>query len=366
MSSTGRVTMKKRLILIKSSILVQIPVLLIVLANIMFFNCPIIGQDKLSSELSFTFSTLFDDPARSPVITGIALQGSHFYVGADDRNVYKFNLNTPTPEFFAKAGNAWIRSIKFSPSQNELATLAQDGSLNVWDPQTKQRLLTRNIQLSGTHDFDYSHDGQKIAVCGYDPTIEILDARTLKRIQTLESLSHSSTVIRFSNNNQKIAVGGRGGMRLWDLVNKTYKDYNRNTIGAEKIRRIRALAFSPDDSLLAIGGDFDSIYIINVQSGKIVKTLDLPQQEGTNNQNVGVGKIYSLTFCGNSSRLVSGDSLNRTLFWDVKAGRLLKSDLGHTGTVTTVLYVPKSQTHPDGPFILSSGFDTTVIKWKLE
>lgn len=326
--------------------------------------------------VKYTFAGLFADPAQRPALTGLAVRGLDFYVGADDRNVYRFNIENQSSELFVRGGNAWIRSVAVSPDQSRIATLSQDGTLSLWDPGSKTRITATKEAVSGAHDIAYSHDGSVIAICGYDQTIAVVDANSLNRVQTLSAPSQSSTTIEFSVDDRKIAVGSRSGVRVFDRSSGTYMDLKKNVpSNLHQMRRVRAVAFSPDSRLIAVGGDFDNIFVFKSDTGEFVTLLALPQFSDSADVNssepklaskldTGYGKVYSLTFGGDSNTLISGDSLNRVIRWDISNG---KSEIkeGHTGTVSSLVFIPQSQSYPQGPFVLSSSFDATVIKWKL-
>lgn len=328
----------------------------------------------------------FLDPDTRPVLTGMAVRNSEIFVGGDDGNVYKFSSATKAPSSISpQRGNSWVRAVAVSPNSNTLASLTQNGELKFWDVQTNKLVhsmtLANDRNATGFHDLAYSHDGKLLAICGFDQNIRILDAATYQLSRSLNTPATSSTVIRFSSDDQKLAVGGRWGVRVWDINAGRSYDITRNTLGADKMRRVRALAFSPDNTLLAIGGDFEEILVYDLNQRKLVKSIPLPIENTTDNTpQTPDGKVYSLTFCGNANLLASGDSLNRVLVWDLSSGTRLpcaeessasssdssEQPLVHTGTVSTLLYTDNKQDWPNAPCLLSEGFDTTIIEWKLE
>lgn len=354
--------------------------MILILAIFIFIECFIAtnivnAQVQLVNHELFSFTDVQPDAALRPVITGMAVKNSQLYVGADDRNIYQIDLNAKTsPKLFSsKSGKAWIRAVAVSPTQDVLASLSQDGELRFWNLQTRNIINTVSISKKGVHDLSYSHDGRVLAVCGFDTSVPLIDSNTHAVIRTLNTPKESSTVIRFSNNDKKIAVGGRWGVRVWDMETSAFHDFTRDLPNTEAMRRVRAVAFSPDDKMLAVGGDFSVIYIFDLSTNKLVKTLSLPPFASQTNSSVtGAGKVYSLTFCGNSNQLASGDSLNRVLLWDLNSlhaqgqTEIPGISATHTGTIATLLYVDDKNEAPDVPCLISSGFDTTVRIWKLE
>ncbi|MBQ9873929.1 MAG: hypothetical protein IJM30_05665 [Thermoguttaceae bacterium] len=330
-----------------------------------------VAQTKLSQDFKFTFSSIFNDQndntPQAPVVTGIAVKGSDMYVGADDRFVYRFDMNAGIPERVFQRADSWVRAVAYSPTANEIASLSQNGQLATWNPQTGQKLRQASDKITGSRSFAYSPSGNVIAVTSFDPVVSIFDASSLTKLRSWTAPQGGVTTIAFSHYGNLLAAGGRGGIvRIWNTESeRVERDLTFMGQDSGAPRRVRAIAFSKDDSLIAVGGDDDRIFVWETTSGRLVAQLQLPVSESSRKQ--GKGKVFSLTFC-EGSVLASGDSLNRVILWNVASKTILgdPEKPAHTGTVSTLLYVPKEAGTPNGPYLFSGGFDTTVIRWKLE
>jgi WD40 repeat protein len=112
-------------------------------------------------------------------------------------------------------------------------------------------------------------------------------------------------------------------------------------------RRVRALAFSPDDTQLAMGGEGPFITLWNPRDGKLIRVFaERP------------GKTFTLAFCGNDV-LASGESDNMVRLWNPATGEQTATLSGHTGTISTMTFEPK-QRH-----LVTGSFDASVRFWTL-
>ncbi len=374
----------------------------------------------------------FADPTQAPVISDIDVDQNFIYVGADDRRVYKIDMNNdytsddeqklfyddpvsepinekaPDPVF--GQSDSWIRAVEVSPQGGTMATLSQNGELRICDLQSgnfRTFIKTNESEdsmdfnpsgLKGTHALVYSPDGNRIAITSNSRERSKVNIYDLTKTSngkaipesTAEAPKGSRTALVFSHAGDKLAVGGIDGtVFVYDVSQKTPVRIGSAKFGGKAQRRVRALAFSADDTLLAVGGDQGAIEVWNVVNPRritIVATLELPGasivESLKNNEGSGVfltsdsskpsasqqgGKVFALDFCQTNNRLVSGDSLNRVIFWDVAAKKYLSIGNEHTGTVTCLKYLDKNPIDLSGaPCVLSGSYDTTVRLWKFE
>ena len=110
--------------------------------------------------------------------------------------------------------------------------------------------------------------------------------------------------------------------------------------------RVSALAYSPDGSQLATGGDERSVLLWDTATGKL--SARVPARPG---------KILCLTYCG-PSQLAVGGSDNIVRVWNLADMRETARLVGHTGSVTALAWDGAAST------LVSGSFDTTVRMWQ--
>jgi serine/threonine protein kinase len=108
----------------------------------------------------------------------------------------------------------------------------------------------------------------------------------------------------------------------------------------------RSVAFNPDGTMLATGGNGQMIQIWNVQTGAEVAAL-----------NGHSDVIYTLAYSPDGTRLASGSGDGTVRIWDMTSNRQALTLPGHVGDVRRVVY------SPDGRYLVSVGEDRTVRIW---
>jgi WD40 repeat protein len=150
---------------------------------------------------------------------------------------------------------------------------------------------------------------------------------------------------------------------------------------------MRAVAFSPDDSLLAAGGRCGTIRIVSAAGGQLVRDIPAHRQriraiefssDGSYVASAGEdrlvhvaplvdgaetfhlparpAKVLSLVFYGPQNLAVAGSD-NLIRLWDVAAREEVGILSGHTGSVAALECHEKT--------LISAGYDTTVRVWEI-
>jgi len=139
-------------------------------------------------------------------------------------------------------------------------------------------------------------------------------------------------------------VAGRDGqIRLWNMNTGLHE----RDIATDR-RRIRALAFSPDGTQLASGGEDAVIHVLNVSDGSDVVTL--PPQPCS---------ILAMKYL-NHDQLAFGGTDNKIRIWDFPRQKVTVELVGHTGSVAAL------DCDASGTMLVSGSYDTTLRIWHVE
>lgn len=124
---------------------------------------------------------------------------------------------------------AWVWDVAFSPDGKRLASASEDGTVKIWDAQTRQELRTLRGHSKGVYSIAFHPDGERLASAGEDGTVKIWETSTGRELRTFvgapEVHMHS---VAFSRNGQRLAWAEYSQLgppkyqssevKVWDLV----------------------------------------------------------------------------------------------------------------------------------------------------
>jgi WD40 repeat protein len=303
---------------------------------------------------------------RAPVVTGVALSpdSQTLATAGDDHLVRLWRVADGELLKILKGHSDWVRCTVFSPDGSTLATAGDDRRARLWNVATGKLSVSLPEQPLAIRCVRFNPQGNMLGTAGSDEQVRLYDVATAKLQHSFTASCPDLRAVAFSRDGELLAAGGRDGqLRLWNLAtaNATTSSANQTSGASSRIvpgspaprsaahaLRLRAIAFSPDGTLLATAGEDRVLRIWELASGAEHAKFT-----------VAGSKIMALAWCGAECVAVGGSD-NLIHLFDASAQAELAVLSGHTGTIAAL------DADPAGRMLVSGSFDTTARIWNLE
>ncbi len=272
--------------------------------------------------------------------------GTRIASGSDDDDVKVWNVSDGSVANTETGHSGDVTSVAFNHDGTVIASGSKDDSIKLWN-------LT--VSITNTYNYNddvadflsvaFNHDGTRLAFGNANNSLRI------ERIEggrapynVLHTLSANTVAsVAYNHDGTRLVSGSAGTgaanqtVKIWDMSATTPTALHTLTHGSA----VNSVAFSPDGTLIASGGDDDTIKVWHAASGALIKTLT----ESTDNVN-------SVAFSPDGTKIASGSDDNAIRIWKTP----LPTD-PHSGDVLSVAW------SPDGTKLVTGSADNTVKIW---
>ena len=262
-------------------------------------------------------------------IGGIAIShdGSHLAIGTGGIvELMDATERERITNFRHTEGNRYTNwSVAFSHDGTLLASGSANGTIKVWNVNTREEAASLDGHTGQVLALDFSPDGTMLASGSWDNTVKLWDVTTWTNIGTLEGHTGVIVSLEFLPDG-KLATksGGDGTVKLWDVQTRS----QNSTINTDAVGRV---AVSPDGATLASSISW-AIKLWSLSTG--VQTGALNHMREYNSARLAFspdGTVLAVTANG----LIE--------IWDVPARELLATISGGPGGVGSMLFSPNGK-----------------------
>jgi WD40 repeat protein len=184
--------------------------------------------------------------------------------------------------------------------------------------------------------------------------------KSTEAILKLDTKGHTAMIkdIIVTKSGDIISASDDKTIRVWDSATGKEKRKILGQIGAGSEGKIYAIALSPNEEFLAIGGFLDknrdyrhAIRIYNYQTGELLKVLK-------SHTNV----VLDLAFSSDRKYLISGSADKTAKIWSGKTFKLIDTIKFHTKEVYAVKIIKKANRY----FAITAGYDNRIALYNMQ
>jgi WD40 repeat protein len=252
----------------------------------------------------------------------------------------------PHAEAFLWGHTDAVTRAVFSPDGQTVLSAGWDDRIILWSVSTRQPIGRPIAGPKGLVSVAFNPDGSRFASSG-NGSVVIWDTSSHQPVGGPFTCAKEHLVhVAFSSRGTLLAAstdaygGHPARVLVWDVA--SHQLIGQPIEGA-------AFAFSPDDSLLAIG-QYHDLLLYDLHSHRLVKR---PLTGHTKN-------ITSIAFSRDGTIMAAGSEDQTIVLWDVQSQRPLGTLAGHSETVTSLLF------DSSGAALFSGSADGTIMQWSLE
>ena len=237
----------------------------------------------------------------------------------------------------------------FTPDGKQLLTISSDNSATLWDASSGKALLTLHGHRAPVTSVAISLDGKLLATASDDKTVKIWEAASGKEIKTLDGHDGSAIVLAFSPDGKRLYAGSdeTGIAIAWEIASGK-ELFRFSGQGTSTIVGVDAIAASPDGTRLATGEVDTTVKLWDAATGKLLLTLFSHASQ-----------VVGLAYSADGTRLASASEDGTVKLWDAASGRELFTLDGHTSGVMGVAF------SADGNHLYSASRDGTARIWDI-
>ncbi len=243
----------------------------------------------------------------------------------------------------------------FTPDGAALITVSSAGEVWRWSGAAEPAEKLLQLDSTPLVGASLSADRSLLATVNEDGTIQVLDLTAGKEIQSVGPTAEPGRALALSADGSLVGATDGPNVQVWDvqtgasvqsLIGK-WDDVETEDAWLGHNEEVTALAFSPDNSLVASGSADTTLLFWDLEAGEVASTSDGHW-----------ATVTAIVFNEDGDQLLSGGEDNKLRTFRVVGGKVTATFEGHLAGVNQVAYGPLDDT------LLSAGNDGTLRVWE--
>jgi serine/threonine protein kinase len=244
------------------------------------------------------------------------------------------NILLTSPKLTFKAYTSEIIGISWSPDSTQIASIARDERMKIWDAKTGKSANSFSGENAVVHSVAWSPNGEYIAVGAANGTIQLWAADRNRQDADVFIPGHNDIIksLSWSPDSRRLATAGQNGtVKVWDFSPRPTRFNPPVYTSTHHIGPINAIAWSPDGNYLLSGNDDGTVLLSSSQNGKLIREIYNHKKP-----------VYSVAWSSDSRIIASGGADSFVRFSNIYGGQLDGSHPGYP--VLSLAWRPNSDT----------------------
>ena len=212
-----------------------------------------------------------------------------------------------------------LYGISFDPDEKSVAFGGADKIVHRINLETGKEMLDFRAHADWVLGTQFTHDGKQLVSCSRDKAMKLIDLETSRFVDDINNPLEACISLAIHPKEEQILYGGDLGVaRLYRISDNQGRTAGRNDTNLLKAFErqpgpVSAVAFSADGSLVALGS-VGQVKIYKISDGDhAVETLSGIQ-----------GPVYAIAFRPNESTVAVGGDDGMVRLYDSKSGNVIK------------------------------------------
>lgn len=287
-------------------------------------------------------TAMFEAHAREVSQAVFSPDGRRIATGSVDGTVRIWDVESRQIVGVLEGHAGWISDVSFSPDGRRIVTASEDKTARIWETATFRTILILSGHTDVIYRAKFSPDGRRVVTASGDKTARVWDTEDGRVLTQIAGFSALASDASFSPDGQRLVIATRENVaHIWDA------ETGQALVELKAASGISNAQFSPDGRrVLTLSSIADGMRLWDAQTGREVLFL---RAEGA----------WRAAF-SRDGKLVAANSGDKAVrIWDLASEKPI-AVLRHPD------YVYSSVFSPDGQEVITTSRDRVVRLWRWD